>query len=244
MSDLSLTFEELYEEVEKFLGTYSSGSASATDLADAKFIVNRAYSRYCSYWDWTFLSQERTLEIIDGVYKYELPSDFSYFVGHKFTFDADGSYPDIVERMPLQIKELRSDANYENYPMYYALQAGSYHKSTGQGWEVWFYPIPDSAYTLHYSCKINPQKLVDAGDIPIGGADMSDCLLELCLAYAEQNKDEKMLVHNEVVNSILGPAKVMDSRRRSTQLGNLSDGLRVLDIDGDSVHSGNVIVSS
>lgn len=244
MADLSLTFENLYDEVLKFLGTYNSDSPETTDLADAKFIVNRAYARYVSYYDWTFLSQEKTLETVDGTYKYELPTDFSYLIYPKLAFDSDDAYPEVQQRTPGQIKEFRADTVYENAPSYFALQAGSYTKETGQGWEIWFYPTPDTIYHLQYLCKISPQKLVSDADIPIGGADMSDCLLELCLAYAEAYKDERQAVHSQLVNQILGPAKVMDNRRRSSFLGMFGDvSLRNV-IDASEVHHGDVIIST
>jgi hypothetical protein len=244
MADLSLTFVNLYEQVERFLGTYNSGSAVAAAVTDAKFIVNRAYARYVSYFDWTFLYQEKTLETIDGVYKYTLPSDFSYLVYPKLTFDSDDAYAEIQQRTSGQIKQLRSDAVFENAPIYFALQAGAYYKTTGQGWDIWFYPTPDTTYSLQYLCKINPEKLVNDADIPIGGADMSDCLLQLCLAYAEVYKDEGMSVNNQVVTQILEPAKVMDNRRRSSHLGNLGVVSMSDVVDIDSTHRGTVIVSS
>jgi len=244
MADLSLTFENLYDEVLKFLGTYNSDSPGTTDLADAKFITNRAYNRFCSYFDWTFLYQEKTLETVSGVYKYPLSSDFSYLVYPKLSFDDDDGYTEIQQRTPGQIKEFRSGAVYNNAPMYFALQAGAYYKETGQGWEIWFYPTPDAVYHLQYLCKINPQKLVEDADIPIGGADMSEVLLELCLAYAEVYKDEVQAVNSQIISQILGPAKIIDNKRRSSYLGNLGMVSNLLDIDIENRHHGNVIVSS
>lgn len=244
MTDLSLTFINLYEEVEKFLGTYNSGSASAAAVTDAKFVVNRAYARYTSYFDWTFLYQERTLETIDGVYKYSLPSDFGYLTYPKFVFDNNDGYSEIHQRTSGQIKNYRSGSVYESVPIYFALQAGTYYKETGQGWDVWFYPTPDTKYHLQYSCKVTPEKLVNDTDIPVGGADMSDCLLQLCLAYAESYKDESQGVNNQTLTQILGPAKTMDNKRRSSHLGTLARYSMDDYMDVTDPHRGNVIVSS
>ena len=245
MADLSLSFQELYNEVLKFVGTYNSNSPGVTDLTDAKFIVNRAYARYCTYWDWSFLNQERILLTTAGDYRFSLPPEFSYFVNNVMTFDGDDFYPDVTQRSATEIAALRADVVYQNYPQYFALQPGNYEKGVGQTWDVWMYPTCDAAYLLHYLCKINPQKLVDNADIPIGGPEMADCLLELCLAYAEEYKDERRAVHAEVVNSILGPAKVMDSRRRSGHLGNMrnmSSGW--YGGDYNQVHNGSIIIST
>ncbi len=244
MADLSLNFGELRDEVQRFLGTYNSGSPVAVDVTDSSFIVNRAYSRYVSYYDWTFLSQERTLETNTNDYKYLLPTEFSYLITPFLQFNNNDGYMDVMQRSTAQIKQMRSDNVYNNFPIYFALQASSYYKDTGQGWEMWLYPNPNTKYTLHYTCKINPQKLVDTGDIPIGGADMSDCLLELCLAYAEAYKDERQAVHSSIVGSILGPAKMMDSRRRPSHLGSLSMADPTQLIDFEHTHRGNVLVST
>lgn len=243
MPDLGLTFQNLYEEVEKYLGTYNSGSASTTDANDAKFIVNRAYARFCSYYDWTFLSQERTLQTESGKYKYELPSDFSYLITPKLMFEDDDGFPPVIQTSPIQLQQMRSETAYSGYPIYFALQAGSYYRETGQGWEIQLYPTPDSTFNIHYLCHISPQKLENTGDIPIGGPDIVDCLLELSLAYAEAYKDEERAVHNEVVQEILGPAKSMDNRRRPAHLGSMLAAVSLM-VDESQVHHGEVIIST
>lgn len=242
MADLSLAFSDLYNEVLKFLGTYNSGAPASGDTTDAKFIVNRAYARFVSYFDWTFLTQRRTIETNANQWIYELPSEFGYLVYPYWYYSDDDTYPKITQRTPGQIQEYRADNAYSNFPIYFALQAGNYNQFTGQSWELVLYPTPDSTYRLWSFMKINPQKLVNDTDIPIGGADMSDCLLQLCLAYAEEYKDERKAVHSETVNTILGPAKMMDNRRRTSNLGYMGPA-PIVDI-GEDRHSGDVIVSS
>ncbi len=245
MANLSLSFSELFQEVQKFLGTYASGSATTTDVTDSKFIVNRAYSRFVSYYDWSFLSQEKTLKTNSQQFKYLLPLDFNYLLSNEMTFDDDDFYREATQRSTRQIREMRADNVYNNYPLFFALQSGSYTKETGQQWELQFYPTPNSTYLMHYFCKVIPQKLEADADIPIGGPEMSDCLLELCLAYAESYKDEKQAVHNATVSQILAPAKVMDSRRRTAHLGSMIKKDMLWDwSDINNVHNGNVVVSS
>ncbi len=70
MANLSLTFAELKTEIEKFLGTYNSGSPSSNSVTDAAFIVNRAYARYMSYYDWYLLYQRKVLDKVSGIYLY------------------------------------------------------------------------------------------------------------------------------------------------------------------------------
>lgn len=244
MASLSLTFAELQTEIEKYLGTYNSGSPGTADVTDAKMICNRSYARFVSYYDWCFLYQKRTIDTAHGQYVYELPSDFSYLTNNYLYFDADDGYPSIAQRSVGQIIECRSDVNYESTPLYFAVQAGNYTKETGQAWELILYPTPDSIYTLTYYAKINPEKLVSDGDIPIGGSDMSECLLELCLSYAETYKEEgKMVAFTQQVQQILGPAKMIDNKRRPKQLGTLNTGSSMF-MNVETPHGGDIIISS
>jgi len=243
MASLILTFKELYEEVEKYLGTYNSGSAAAADITDAKMIVNRAYARFVGFHDWTFLYQKRTIDLKVNEYIYELPSEFIYLTWNKLLYDADDGYPPILQRSPGQIINLRSDSDYSSIPMYFALQAGEYHKETGQAWEIMLYPKPDDTYRLSYWCKISPEKLESDGDYPIGGAEMSEVLLELCLSFAEMYKEEgKINAFSGRIQEVLGPAVGMDRKRRTAQLGSLNSDY--VNIPLSDVHNGTLVISS
>jgi len=247
MSSLILNFSELYNEVLRYLGTYNSGSPASADSTDAKFITNRAYLRMLSYYGWTFSKQEGTI-VTDGVnWKYTLPEDFSSFEIPELVYTADESYGPVIERSRQQILDERTHSVYTNYPLYFALNAAKYDKETGSAWELWLYPTPDTEYKLHFFYKSFPQKLVDDDDIPMGGPDVSDCLLELCLAYAEAYKEEKRGVHSAVVAEILGGAQRMDTKRNTSNLGmeitggsasprgSVIEGNSLLDDDGDVI---------
>jgi len=226
MAHLILTFEDLYNEVLKFIGQYKSGSPETGDLADAKFIVNRAYARFVGWTDWTFLYRWDKLLTKDGEWQYELKADFSYLVNDKFFFDADETYAPTESRSPADIITLRSDNEWESWPQNHAIVAGRYDKEAGQRWQVWFYPTADTTYTLWYFYRVMPQKLENTTDVPIGGSEASDAVLQLSLAYAEAYKEEKQDVQSAKVGEILGPLKRLDDRRRPSCLGNM-DGLKI-----------------
>jgi len=220
-TSLQLDFSDLYEEVEKYLGTYAAGSASAGDVTDAKFIVNRAYLRLLNAHDWTFLRRYASLITEDGKDVYDLPSDFGYMIEDRFTFSDDDSYI-WTESRPLNwLRNRRSSLSWSNYPQYHAVHPGSYTKEAGQRWQVMFYPTPDSAYTLRYVYRAYPEKLVNDTDLPAGGPEASDVLLEACLAYAEAYKDETQAVHESKVQQIIAPLVDIDARRRPKVLGSL-----------------------
>lgn len=241
MASLVLSFAELVDEVLKFTGEYNNDSPSADALRDAKIIVNRAYTKCINYYDWTFLRQLGTLTTQDGKHKYVLPGNFSYFIKDEFKFDSSTGYLPTQARSVEQIIAFRADNTYESFPQYHALLPGDYYKESGQMWNILFYPTPDTAYKLHYYYKINPDKLINDSDLPIGGVEISECLMELCLAYAEVYKDDKRAVHNEIVDGILGAVKAVDSRRRASHLGGINRYMPSRDYEGSQ---GNVIVSS
>lgn len=221
MANLALEFSDLYNEVLRFTGEYNNGSPASTPLADAKRIVNRAYQRFVNFYDWTFLRVAGKLETASGVHVYELPADFSYITPDEFVFDDSEPYHKTQPVTAQLLQHLRSGVVYSSFPEYHTIYAGPYTKETGQGWLAAFYPTPDDAYTLHYWYRLNPQKLENDTDLPIGGPEMGDMLLELCLAYAETYKDETKAVHDATVREILAPAISLDIRRRPKHLGSL-----------------------
>ena len=219
MANLMLDFSDLYTEVEKYLGTYASGSPSVADLADAKFIVNRAYARMLSYTDWEFTKQYGKIITVDGVWKYALPADFSFFITRVLEYDSDDSYDPVTECSTGMILDYRAKSTYSGYPLQFALNNLTYNKQVGGGWEVWLDPVPDAAYILTYQYKVMPQKLENDDDIPMGGVELSDSMLEMCLAYAEAYKEGEPGVHTSIISAIMQGALGLDSKRKPTNLG-------------------------
>jgi len=239
MSSLVLTFKDMYEEVLKFLGNYNSGSPSASDLSDAKFLVNRAYSRLCSSYDWSFLKPFGTLLLESGKWKYTLPADFSYMTGPWLTFDQGDAFRRTQELPADALLERRSSSVYASYPLYHAVVPTTYAKEVGTGWEIWIYPNPNSEYSMHYRYKMMPQKLEGDDDLPAGGPEISEPLLELSLAIAEADKDEAPGVHDSKVSLILADAVELDKRRKSHYLGNWGEERitgRTVPIEGTLTH--------
>jgi len=235
MAQLILTFQDLYNEVLKFIGTYKSGSPETADSDNAKFIVNRAYARLLGWADWTFLYRWDKLLTKDTEWQYELPTSFSCLVNDKFFFDADETFAPTESRSGADIITLRTDNDWSSWPYHHAIVAGRYDKEAGQRWEAWFYPTPDTTYPLWYFYRIMPQKLVETTDFPIGGAEASDAVLQLSLAYAEAYKEEKQDVQNAKVGEVLGPLKRLDDKRRPSCLGGMDGLKRVLRINKQSV---------
>jgi hypothetical protein len=221
MSTLQLTFQDLYNEVAKFLGTYGSSGPSGADLTDAKNAVHAAYRRFLAPprgYKWSFLRRKSVLVTNAGVWQYQLPEDFTVHI-NRFAFDADDFYPTINETDLENIMDMRSHVAYSNYPMFFALYAGEYSKETSQGWEVAFYPTPDAAYSLNYRYLIFPPKLEADTDFHIGGPEMSEVIKALCIAEAEVVKDETGGKQEQRAQQRLAEAVKSDALRHPDSIG-------------------------
>ena len=218
MATLRLTFQELYNEVSKFLGTYGSSGPSGQDLTDAKDTVYAGYRRFLNAYDWSFVKPILKFTTVANTWEYQLPEDFSYFIG-PFHFSAGSSYPSIEERSVEDILGMRSSLDHTTYPEYYAIKPGSYSPETGQNFELMFYPTPDSAYTLFGRYKLYPKKLSATTDLPVGTPETDEALKALCLAEAEVRKDEEAGPQSQLAQEILRDAVRADRMRNARRLG-------------------------
>lgn len=238
MSERIFVFSDLYNRVSKFLGTYGSTGPSGTDLADAKEIVNDAYSRFLGARDWTFLTQEDQIITDTNTWVYELPDDFGALAG-AINYDKDDSYLPLEERPIEWIRKQRSLVEYSQFPEYYAIRS-VYNKDFGTKWEIMFYPTPDAAYSLWYLYKISPVKLEDDNDLPIGGSEYSGLIKQLCLAEAESSMDETSGVQEAKAGVLLADAIKKDVRLRPHKLGYFGNGERVSSYD---IARGSILTS-
>lgn len=221
MVTLQFTFEELYKKVSEFLGLGTS--PSGTNLTLCKDIVYAGYRRFLVAHTWTFLKRYDKLYTTADKFDYELPADFSEMVG-SFVFDDSDGHPPIEQRSESEIMDMRAANDMSGYPSYCTIRPGHYTKETGQRYEVIFYPEPNGIYVLHYSCLIMPEKLSATTDVPIGGADMSECIKTLCIAEAESSQDDTAGVQEGKGQRLLAEAIKKDNRRKPATLGYNANG--------------------
>lgn len=221
MATLGLSFQELYEDVSRFLGTYGSSGPSGTDLTDAKSAVHAGYRKFldANPVGWSFLKRiDSKITTVSNTCLYELPDDFVSLVG-TFQFGADQTYKPLSEVSVDMIRDWKAVNDYNSYPTHFAIAAGNYHAETGQSWEVLFYPTPDSAYTLHFAYRFYPPKLSATTDVPAGPLDVQECIRQFCLAEAETYLDEKTDVQDIKAKELLGTAVRNDLKRQPKTLG-------------------------
>jgi hypothetical protein len=127
---------------------------------------------------------------------YDLPDDFGRMIGN-LVVESENFQPDIVVIGEGKIRSLRqSDALISNSnPLFAAVRPKEQtDTTTGQRFEVIFYPIPDDAYTLSYRMGILPQMLIDTTlEYPYGGMQHSETIRAACIAAAEEQENGNRL---------------------------------------------------
>ena len=127
---------------------------------------------------------------------YDLPDDYGGINGG-FTFTSDTLYDTVRVVSEKQIRELMQGRTVNGYPQYCAIRPKSTSGTTGQRFEVMFYPRPDSSYTLEYSYIPLLYELTDTYTYPWGGEPHTETIMESCLAVAELRRDDTIGVHYE-----------------------------------------------
>jgi hypothetical protein len=238
---MQYTYSELYNRVSKFLGTYGSSGPTGTDLSDAKDFVKSGYLQFLTSYDWTFRRRYNTLTLEDSKFIYEMPEDYGG-LRTKFCFEQETGYPPLDDRSEQEVMELRGYGEYRAYPEVYTIRAGRYNPEGGQRYEVMFWPTPSSDYVLYYSYYFMPAMMSNTTDVPMGGADMSECLRAFCLAAAEQESDETVGPQAQLAATELAKAVRLDKEKEPKQLGYMANnvGINAWEVARGSTRLNNV----
>ena len=87
---------------------------------------------------------------------------------------------------------MRAGTTSRTYPYYAAIRPKKQTTTTtGQRFEILFFPIPSVAYTLSFRMLVLPELLVDTTIThPYGGAMHAETILASCLAAAESSEED------------------------------------------------------
>jgi len=230
MTDLSLTFEDIYKRVSRFLGY----GETPTDehLRVVKDIVNRAYRQFLYPVDdrtgkeycWSFLKQLYTIPVQTGKWKYALPEDFSELLTDPIFDDNDG-YIALTKITPEQLLDLRVASISSNPPAFYSIVTAPYDLEVGSKYEIWLHDEPDSSYILRVFYKINPLKPGKAADKLVGGIKAAEAILETCFGVAETQEDGEIGIHYRIAKGLIKDLISADSSvDNNVFIGNLATG--------------------
>jgi hypothetical protein len=231
MARMTLSYQNLYDEVSHFLGYTARGtSPTGQQLTDCKNIVDRGMRRFLypvnmetgQPHEWQFLKQFYTFTTIGSKWKYALPVDFADISSTIF-YDSDEQQPPLEKREAEQILDMRSDVVSTEWPQYYAIVPLKYDLERGTSYEMWLYPNPDQAYVLQFYYRMDPIKLSATTDLHVGGIRAAEAILETCFAVAEVQEDDVVGIHSQLSEELIQKLIKFDTTIKSHKLGNLYD---------------------
>lgn len=208
MSTLQLTFSDLYTRVSDYL---SLGlSPTGNDLTKVKDLVNRGYRMFLypahpetgERHVWSWLKRLYSFDTISGQWKYATPSDFGGIIGNIY-YETDTAYRELEKVTAQKILDKRGEVLVSSWPRMYAVVPTPHDPTVGQLWDIWTYETPNEVKTLFYWYEIEPVKLENDTDLPIGGVQGTEALLECCLAKAETQEEDKAGHHSQLADKAL-----------------------------------------
>jgi hypothetical protein len=117
---------------------------------------------------------------------YDLPDDFGQPLTG-FSFDTQYNKDPLKRVSDAGLVSMRSGYSTTSCPKYAAIRpkTGDFDNSTGQRFEVLFFPLADGAYTLGYSYAVLAENsLSTTNQYPLGGAVHGQTIQSCCIAAA------------------------------------------------------------
>ena len=140
-----------------------------------------------------------------------MPDDFGQAEGD-FTFEPSAGYPAIPIVGESQIRAMRQKGETTGRPRYIAIRPRAV-AATGQRYDAYAWPTPDTTYVLSYRKRIGLAKLATT-NYPSGGVTHSETVLECCLAVAEERMNGAPGLHAGAAQ-----ARLAESIRLEAQMG-------------------------
>ena len=227
MSNLQLTFSDIYTKVSEFLGMGSS--PTGTDLTKAKDLCYRGYRRFLlpkyvrngRIHTWSFLRQEGSITTESDVWQYPLPTDFQWF-WYPPEYGEDSNYPTPKPVNSRRLMQLRSSISDSSYPQFWTLGTMPYDVSVGTRYSLNIHPPANGVHLLHFGYITEPDKPTGDAEYFIGGAIMSECILECSLAEAEAQEDDTVGLHDQRAKDMLHSCIELDLKRVPPTVGSLN----------------------
>lgn len=202
-STLSLGYSDYRSEIGYYLGYgRTSGNWTSDQTSDINAILKMGLRQFYyppvlskgePIYDWSFLHINTTIATVADDYDQTLPDGFGGLETEVFTFaTTDGAYNPVKVIGESQIRTLRQGNTLTGIQRFAAIRMRSTDGTTGQRFEVIWWPTPDAVYTMGYRYRVQPDNLSDAAPYPYGGMVHAETILASCLAIAEERiKDER-----------------------------------------------------
>ncbi len=131
---------------------------------------------------------------------YDLPDDFGNIVG-KMVIESSNYQPNITMIGEGQIRTMRQNwpqntqtSSSTTTPFYAAVRPKVQVTTTGQRFEIMFFPLPNGVYTISYPMRVLPEMLVTTTiEYPYGGTEHAETIRAACIAAAEEQENGNRL---------------------------------------------------
>jgi hypothetical protein len=162
-------------------------SYRSISAADAKIYVNDGYLRFLTDYDWSFLSPSATIATVASTATSALPDNFVKIV-EDFAYAAGAGYRFLQRRDSKWIHDNNASASLSSYPAFYAIEPTTFTASTGQRFQVRWFPTPQSIFTFTYRYRLTPAAMTSDSEYPMGGPMHNLTILYAALAHCESLK--------------------------------------------------------
>lgn len=228
-STLSVDFDDLKAAVGHYLGYGTVDDWDNSQKAEIEIYVQAGVRQFYyppaaegieAGYNWSFLSPKTTLDTTADQEEDDLPDDCGRVLSPMYHEpDACRASIPIVSRP--QLRRLKSGSDATGTPLYAAVKDKDTVTpgSTGQRFELTWWPTPDAVYTISYQYEAYQGKLTDTYPYPLGGMKHSELITMSCLAVAELRANDERGIHWESLIHQLAAAIAQDRKHGAAYYG-------------------------
>jgi len=199
------SYGDLARIISRFLGYgYDLTTLSAEKTVDIDDIIQAGLNQF--YFPppleqgrpphrWSFLAPTYTLATVANDAAYDLPDNYGGMIGQDLTYGADESYHTVTIIPEPLLRRHQQGSTATGRPQYAAVRPKSHDATTGQRYEILFWPTPDAIYNLSFAYNVMLDKLSSANMYPLGGSVHKESILESCLKVAESRFEDNPGIH-------------------------------------------------
>jgi len=119
---------------------------------------------------------------------YYLPANFGAMLSERLIYQPAQGYPAIRRTTPGDIRQRRSLGSSSGTPRLYAVEKRAFTSTEGDRWNLMAFPAPATVKLVNFRCRLEPTKMADDGEYPLGGQIHAATIRQFCFAAVEAEK--------------------------------------------------------
>jgi len=193
-----LTYTDLKKVVGEFMGqTYDDSLWSVAQAAEFDRIVQSGLRRFYMAHPWSFLWKQATIATVANTKTYSLPDDCDLVYGDLLFDPADNVMKErVVQDNDEALTAFAVTHSYTGKPERFSIRNTAVSGTTSLRRQVFLWPTPDAAYTLHYEYRQGMNALTGT-QYPPGGSYIVEAIKAAVLCEAEIKKRQQRGVYYE-----------------------------------------------